>query len=295
MKLVARLKLARVHRPAGTLLTLWPAMCGLSLAPSAALLPSPSLACTFVAGAVFARGAGCVINDLWDRRVDARVARTALRPLASGVLSVREGLSTLAVFGGLAVACLVPLNAFARTIALAAVVPIALYPAFKRFTHWPQAMLGVTFNLGALIGYAAVANSLSLSSALLYGGCVCWTLSYDTVYAHQDKRDDAVVGVRSTALLGDSSVIPVAGAAAAAALWSSALVAQFGSPLAALAAVPAGATSLWLARADLSSPEACDRAFRRSAYWVGPLLWGGVLTLKWSEEVANAIANYYFV
>ena len=206
-RLPARLRdyavLARWDRPIGTWLLLLPCWWGVALGPR---WPDVILLGLFGIGAVAMRGAGCTVNDLADREFDRKVARTRNRPLAAGRLGAAEAL----LFAGLQ--CLVGflvllyLNRAAALIALASVPLIIAYPFMKRVTYWPQAFLGVTFNWGALVGYAAVTGGLDLPALLLYAAGIAWTLGYDTIYAHQDKADDLLIGVKSTALkLGDAT------------------------------------------------------------------------------------------
>jgi 4-hydroxybenzoate polyprenyltransferase len=155
----------------------------------------------FFMGAIVMRGAGCVINDLWDRDLDARVERTASRPLASGAVTPWQAALLLAglLFVGLFV--LVQTSSLAFWLGLLSMAFVVSYPYMKRITWWPQAFLGVTFNFGVLIGYAAITGTLSFSCVLMYVGAFFWTLAYDTIYAHQDREDDMMVGIKSTALL----------------------------------------------------------------------------------------------
>ena len=192
------LRLARVDRPIGTWLLLFPCWWSLSLASNA--LPDAWLIALFAAGAVVMRGAGCTVNDIWDREFDARVARTADRPIASGEISVPGALVFLGLqlLAGLLV--LAQFNTFAIALGAGSLILIAVYPYMKRITYWPQAVLGLTFNWGALLGWAAVHGELAAPALALYGGGVLWTLGYDTIYAHQDKEDDLLVGLKSSAL-----------------------------------------------------------------------------------------------
>lgn len=197
--------LARWDRPVGTWLLLLPCWWGMALADR---LPDPALALLFAVGAVAMRGAGCTVNDLADREFDRRVARTRNRPLASGRLGTREALLFIAaqmLVGGLV---LLALNRSAALIALLSLPLIVAYPFMKRITYWPQAFLGITFNWGVLVGYAAVTGRLDAAALLLYAAGFFWTLGYDTLYAHQDKEDDALIGVKSTALLFGERTLP---------------------------------------------------------------------------------------
>ncbi|MCZ6721192.1 MAG: 4-hydroxybenzoate octaprenyltransferase [Proteobacteria bacterium] len=198
------LKLARIDRPIGIWLLLWPAFWSLALAGQGA--PDPWLLLLFALGALIMRGAGCTYNDIVDRRIDGRVARTARRPLPAGEISVRGALVFLALQLTAGLAILLSLDPFAIALGAGSLVLIAAYPFMKRITYWPQAFLGLTFNWGALLGWAAARGTIDWPALVLYGACILWTLGYDTIYAHQDKEDDALVGIKSTALkLGDKS------------------------------------------------------------------------------------------
>ena len=198
------LTLARVDRPIGTWLLLLPCWWGLALAAGPAQL-DPLLAlwyaALFAVGAFVMRGAGCTWNDIVDRDYDSRVARTAGRPIASGTIPVRAAVIFMVAQALVGLTVLLQFNAFTIGLATASLGLVVLYPLMKRFTYWPQAWLGLTFNWGALVGWAAVTGGLDLPAVLLYLAGICWTLGYDTIYAHQDKEDDALIGVRSTALL----------------------------------------------------------------------------------------------
>lgn len=198
------LMLARLDRPIGTWLLLLPCWWSLTLA-SGGLFHLPATgwlyALLFALGALIMRGAGCVINDLWDRKLDAAVARTQSRPLASGAVTPKQALLFLAslLFAGLII--LLQFNIPTIILAICSLALVIAYPLMKRITWWPQLFLGFTFNWGALVGWSAVTGSISLPALLLYIGGIFWTLSYDTIYAHQDKEDDALVGIKSTARL----------------------------------------------------------------------------------------------
>jgi 4-hydroxybenzoate polyprenyltransferase len=203
-KLRPVIRLMRLHQPTGILLLFWPCSWGLALGSGG--LPPTATLILFAVGAVAMRAAGCIVNDLTDRRFDRDVERTKDRPLASGEISVREALILLAILLAVAldVAWLLP-----RLVLLLACLSlpfIILYPWMKRWTWWPQAFLGLTFNFGALMGWVAAQGSLALPAFLLYAAGIFWTLGYDTIYAHQDKEDDRKVGIKSSALfLGSRS------------------------------------------------------------------------------------------
>ncbi len=196
------LKLARFDRPIGAWLLLFPcwwsqALAELSLGRG---YPDPGYLLLFLVGAFVMRGAGCTWNDIVDRDYDGRVERTALRPIPSGQVSVRQALAFglgLCLIGFLV---LIQFNWFAVIVGISSLALVATYPFFKRFTWWPQVMLGLTFKWGALVGWAAVTGVLGAVPLMLYAGSILWTIGYDTIYAHQDKDDDAMLGLKSTAL-----------------------------------------------------------------------------------------------
>jgi len=198
------LRLARLDRPIGTWLLLLPCWWGAALATPT--WPDATMFVLFTIGAVVMRGAGCTVNDLADRKFDARVARTATRPIASGQISVLKAFVFLALQLLLGLSILLQFNAFTVALGVSSLLLIVLYPFMKRITYWPQLFLGFTFNWGALLGWAAVKGELSAPAFVLYGAGIFWTLGYDTIYAHQDKEDDVLIGVKSTALkFGDGT------------------------------------------------------------------------------------------
>jgi len=206
------LRLARFDRPIGTWLLLLPGWWALALAPPHGGWPDPWLFALFGIGALLMRGGGCVINDLFDRDFDARVARTADRPIASGAISIPRALIFLAALFGVSLLILLQFNPIAIAVGVASLALVVPYPLMKRITWWPQAWLGLTFNWGALLGWAAVRGDIAAPALVLYAAGFFWTLGYDTIYAHQDKEDDALVGIKSTArLFGDRSRPWIAG------------------------------------------------------------------------------------
>ncbi|TNC72378.1 4-hydroxybenzoate octaprenyltransferase [Rubellimicrobium roseum] len=204
------LRLSRADRPIGTWLLLLPCWWGLGLALVATgRAPSAhdlwiALACAM--GAVLMRGAGCTWNDVADRDIDGQVARTRARPIPSGQVTVRQALLWLAAQCAVALLILLTLPPVAIALGFLSLVPVALYPFAKRVTWWPQAVLGVAFNWGALLAYAAHAGAVEAPAVLAWAAGIMWTLFYDTIYAHQDADDDALIGVKSTArLFGDDT------------------------------------------------------------------------------------------
>jgi 4-hydroxybenzoate polyprenyltransferase len=189
------LRLSRADRPIGTWLLLIPCLWGVALAALSGgfLAKDLWLITSCAAGAFLMRGAGCTWNDITDRHIDAQVARTRSRPLPSGQVSVRSAFFWMALQALLAALILFSYNALA--------IGLGIYPFAKRFTWWPQAFLGLAFNWGVLLAFAAHSGRLTVAAGLLYLAGICWTLFYDTIYAHQDKDDDALIGVKSTARL----------------------------------------------------------------------------------------------
>ncbi|MBM3533132.1 MAG: 4-hydroxybenzoate octaprenyltransferase [Alphaproteobacteria bacterium] len=192
-------RLARLDRPIGTWLLLLPCWWGTALAPGGDA--RWDLFLLFAIGALVMRGAGCVINDFWDRDIDAKVARTADRPLASGRIGLPAAFAFLAALLLIGLAVLLQLDRAAIVTGFAVMGVVVIYPLAKRVTFWPQLVLGVAFNWGALVGWAAIRGTIEAPAILLYAAGILWTLGYDTIYAHQDKADDAKIGVKSTALL----------------------------------------------------------------------------------------------
>jgi len=196
--------LARLDRPIGIWLLLLPSLWSLVLASGTQNFINAGqllwLCFLFTCGAIVMRSAGCVINDLWDRKFDAQVSRTKTRPLASGQLTPVQALKFLALLLSAGLWILLSLNHMTMFLGLLVLPLILLYPLMKRVTHWPQAVLGLTFNFGALMGWSAVTHTLEWQALLLYSAGVLWTLGYDTIYAHQDAEDDALLGLKSTAL-----------------------------------------------------------------------------------------------
>jgi 4-hydroxybenzoate polyprenyltransferase len=196
------LRLMRADRPIGTWLLLIPCWQGLALAlahSDTSWSNALTLAALFALGAIVMRGAGCAYNDIVDQDFDARVERTAGRPIPSGQVSTRQAWALLIALCLIGLIILLQLNRFSIALGISSLALVAAYPFAKRITWWPQAWLGLTFNWGALMGYAAITGDLSIAALCLYAAGIAWTLGYDTIYAHQDKEDDALIGVKSSA------------------------------------------------------------------------------------------------
>lgn len=281
-------QLARWDRPIGWWLLLWPCWWSVALAPlvnaSAAMpiwmqIPNPTHIVLFLIGAIAMRGAGCTYNDLVDQNIDNQVARTRSRPLPSGQVSRKQAKLFLTEQLLVGFLVLVQLNWFAFFLGLCAIIPVAIYPFMKRITNWPQLFLGFAFSWGALMGWAALYGSLALAPVLLYCGCVLWTIGYDTIYAHQDKEDDALVGIGSTALLfGDQSKRAIA------ILYTLMLLLFMGAFVSAGAAWPAfiglGLAAAHLARQiivlDIDNGDQCLALFKSNTV-VGWLIFLGLV------------------
>ncbi len=196
-------RLARLDRPIGWWLLLWPCWWSAALAAVAAGAPYPNpwhLA-LFLVGAIVMRGAGCTYNDVVDRDVDAQVTRTRSRPIPSGQVSAKRAFAFAVALSFVGLAVLLQFNWPTILVATGSLVVVAAYPFAKRVTDWPQMVLGLAFSWGAFLGWTAVFGRLDAAPVVLYLAAILWTIGYDTIYAHQDRRDDAIVGVRSTARL----------------------------------------------------------------------------------------------
>jgi 4-hydroxybenzoate polyprenyltransferase len=270
-------RLARLDRPIGTWLLLFPGWWGIALASQR--WPDPVLLLLFAIGAVAMRGAGCTLNDIADRDYDGRVTRTRLRPLPSGAVSVRRAVIFLLLQLTVGAAVLFSLNRITVLLGTAVLVLIGTYPFMKRITHWPQVFLGLNFNWGALIGWTAVTGALAWPPLLLYVGGVFWTVGYDTIYAHQDKEDDVRIGVKSSAIALGAHTRPwlFAFYAGALLLWSAAgYVAGLGAMFWAGLAGASAQLGWQAAVVATDDPADCLRKFRSNRY-VGWLMLAGIV------------------
>jgi 4-hydroxybenzoate polyprenyltransferase len=258
------LLLARVDRPIGTWLLFLPGLWGILLV-RAPVAETIRLVALFAVGSLVMRAAGCVVNDLWDRDIDRKVARTAGRPLASGALRARHALVFLAVLLLAGLAVLLQLNRLSQGLGVASLLLVALYPLAKRVTWWPQLIMGFTFGFGAPLGYAAAAGRLDAAGAALYAAAILWDLGFDTIYAHQDREDDALVGVHSTARLFGERTRPFLAAcyaASVAVLALSGWIAGLGPWFYPALALPAGLLARQVVSLDINDPAGCLRLFR---------------------------------
>jgi 4-hydroxybenzoate polyprenyl transferase len=197
MQLIEYLKLLRLHQPTGIFLLLWPCLWGVALAND---ISNINLIFLMTVGSITMRSAGCIINDIIDIEIDKKVERTKNRPLAKGVVTIREAVLLLVFLLSIALIIFTYLNILAKIIALISLILVISYPFMKRITYWPQLFLGFTFNIGVLIGYGQASTNIDLAAILLYIAGIFWTLGYDTIYGYQDIKDDLIIGVKSSAI-----------------------------------------------------------------------------------------------
>jgi 4-hydroxybenzoate polyprenyltransferase len=256
--------LARFDRPIGSWLLLLPGFWAFALA-APGWAEGLRLALLFGIGAVAMRGAGCVVNDLWDRDIDRKVERTRGRPLAAGTVTPFQALLFLAALCCIGLAVLLQLNGTAILLGVCSLLPILLYPLAKRVTNWPQAMLGLTFSWAAPEGIAAATGQVDAVALILWAAAFCWILGYDTIYAHQDREDDAMVGIGSTALRWGERTRPFLAACYGAMLALLALAGWAGGLgwlyLPALL-LPAALLARQVVRLDIHDPALCLRLFQ---------------------------------
>jgi len=275
------LRLSRLDRPIGSWLLLMP--CWWSAALAAGVIGNlgrlPLTLVLFFIGAFVMRGAGCTWNDITDRDLDALVERTRSRPIPAGQVSVPQAVAFLVVQALIGLAVLLQFNRFAVATGIASLVIVAVYPFMKRITWWPQIVLGLAFSWGALMGFAVMQERIDATALLLYAGSIAWVIGYDTIYAHQDTEDDALIGIKSTALLfgartrsaltafyGLAVVLIGAALVLAAARWPAWIgLAAFAAHL------------IWqIRRLEIGNPALCLRIFKSNRD-AGLLLFAGLL------------------
>jgi 4-hydroxybenzoate polyprenyltransferase len=275
------LRLSRLDRPIGSWLLLLPCWWSAALAAGIAhdLSRLPFILVLFLIGAFAMRGAGCTWNDITDRDLDAQVERTRSRPIPSGQVSVRQAAAFLVLQALVGLAVLLQFNRFAVGCGIASLVIVAVYPFMKRITYWPQIVLGLAFSWGALMGFAVTFGRIDATALVLYLGSIAWVIGYDTIYAHQDTEDDALIGIKSTALLFGARTRP-------------ALVAFYGLAVGLIGVALALAGAEWMAwlglaafavhlvsqieRLEIGDPKLCLRIFKSNRD-AGLLLFAGLL------------------
>jgi 4-hydroxybenzoate polyprenyltransferase len=274
------LRLARVDRPIGGWLLLWPCWWSSALAAIAkgAAFPDPWHLALFFVGAFVMRGAGCTYNDIVDRKIDASVERTRSRPIPSGQVSVLGAAIFMVVLSLIGFVVLIQFNLFSIILGICSLLVVATYPFMKRITSWPQAVLGLAFSWGALMGWAGAFGHLAWAPVALFAAAALWTMGYDTIYACQDKEDDAIVGVRSTARLFSGRVrIAVLGFYAASVVLLLVALTMVDASLVAFAGLAAFAAHLLrqVVLLDESDPDICLRLFRSNRD-AGAILFAGL-------------------
>jgi 4-hydroxybenzoate polyprenyltransferase len=275
------LRLARLDRPIGSWLLLLPCWWSVALATVAAREPFPNIwhLILFFIGAFAMRGAGCTWNDIVDRDLDGRVERTRSRPIPSGQVTLKQAAAFLVLQALIGLAVLLQFNRFAIGMGIASLAIVAVYPFMKRITYWPQIVLGLAFSWGALMGWAAAFGRLDWPALLLYAGAISWVIHYDTIYAHQDREDDALVGLKSTALLFGARTKPMLALFSGGAVV---LIAMAGIRIEAgivyyLGLAAFGAHLVWqIVRIDISNPALCLRLFKSNRD-AGLILFAGML------------------
>ncbi|KAJ7591207.1 UbiA prenyltransferase family-domain-containing protein [Mycena floridula] len=277
------LYLTRIDKPIGTLLLFYPCAWSITMASYALELPY-TYPLTFVSlfglGAIIMRGAGCTINDMWDKDLDKAVARTRNRPLARGDISRRQAFVFLGAQLSIGLGVLLQLNWHSILLGASSLSMVIIYPLMKRITYWPQAVLGLAFNWGAFLGWSAVANTVDWNVCLpLYAGGVCWTLVYDSIYAHQDKVDDVTAGIRSTALLFGShtrTVLSGLSISSMSLLSYAGFVNGHGVPFYLGIGIAAAQLARVLVRTDFDDRASCWKGFVDCG-WSGFWVWIGAL------------------
>lgn len=273
-------RLARWDRPIGWWLLMWPCWWSVALASAATgVVPSIVSLALFMAGAILMRGAGCTYNDIVDRDIDAGVERTRSRPIPSGQVSVEGAMFFMLAQAFTALVVVLMFNTFTVLVAFGSLAIVAFYPLAKRVTDWPQVVLGLAFSWGAFVGWASVTGSLALPAFLLYFAAIAWTVGYDTIYAHQDKRDDAIIGVRSTArLFGEHTKLAVGIAYSLTVVLLAGALVTAGIGVAGYVGLAAFAAHLanQLRKVATEEPASCLSAFKSNRY-AGWLLFGGLV------------------
>jgi 4-hydroxybenzoate polyprenyltransferase len=275
------LRLARLDRPIGSWLLLLPCWWSAALAAVAAHVRGPSLwhLVLFFVGAFAMRGAGCTWNDIVDRDLDASVERTRSRPIPSGQVSVGQAALFLVLLALIGLAVLIQFNGFTIALGIASLAIVVVYPFMKRITYWPQIVLGLAFSWGALMGWATTFGRLGLPPLLLYAGSISWVIGYDTIYAHQDSEDDALIGIKSTALLFGERTKPMLAVfySLAVILLGAAGFSAGGGVVFALGLIAFAAHLAWqIARLHIADPDNCLAVFK-SDRDAGLILFAGLL------------------
>jgi 4-hydroxybenzoate polyprenyltransferase len=275
------LRLARYDRPIGSWLLLMPCWWSAALASGSAhnLHALPKMVVLFFIGAFVMRGAGCTWNDITDRDLDAKVERTRSRPIPAGQVTAKQALAFLVLQALIGLIVLLQFDSFAVLTGIASLAIVAAYPFMKRITYWPQSVLGLAFSWGALMGFAVVFGRIDAAALLLYAGSIAWVIAYDTIYAHQDTEDDALIGVKSTALLFGARTRPaltIFYGLAVVLIGLALLLAGAGSAAWLGLAAFAAHVAWQVTRIDIADPVLCLRVFKSNRD-AGLLLFAGLL------------------
>lgn len=275
------LRLSRFDRPIGSWLLLMPCWWSAALASGVAhdLHQLPKMITLFFIGAFVMRGAGCTWNDITDRDLDAKVERTRSRPIPAGQVTAKRALAFLVLQALIGLVVLLQFNGFAIATGIASLVIVAAYPFMKRITYWPQTVLGLAFSWGALMGFAVVFGRIDATALVLYAGSICWVIAYDTIYAHQDTEDDALIGIKSTALLFGArtqSALMLFYGLAVVLIGTALVLAGAGWPAWLGLAVFAAHLVQQIIRIDIHDPALCLRLFKSNRD-AGLLLFAGLL------------------
>ncbi|KAL4002229.1 4-hydroxybenzoate polyprenyl transferase [Acanthocheilonema viteae] len=273
------LRLMRIDKPTGFWLLYWPCTWSIALAAPPGSLPDLKMLALFGAGSILMRSAGCIVNDIYDKDYDKMVERTKSRPLATGEINNRQAVAILALLLSGSLSILLQFSWFSVVVGASSLPLVVIYPLAKRCTYWPQFILGLTFNWGALLGWAVIRDELCAAAFLLYMASVNWTLIYDTIYAYQDKTDDLIVGVKSTALLfGDKMKYWLTGFTAITMLGIGAtgIIVQQTWPFYGALAVTGAHLTWQIGTVNINDPKDCWKKFKTNQ-WLGIILLTGIV------------------
>uniref|UniRef100_A0A146KUH8 4-hydroxybenzoate polyprenyltransferase, mitochondrial n=1 Tax=Lygus hesperus TaxID=30085 RepID=A0A146KUH8_LYGHE len=288
------LKLARVDRPIGVWLLYWPCGWSIAMAADAGCFPDAKMLTLFAVGAAVMRGAGCTINDMWDKDIDKAVERTRDRPIAKGIISQGDALKFLAGQLSVALAVLLQLNWYSVFLGASSLGLVVIYPLMKRITYWPQLVLGMTFNWGALLGWSAIHGSVDWAVCLpLYAAGVCWTIIYDTIYAHQDVADDLLIGIKSTAIkFGENTklFLSLFSVGMVSNLLLSGVMADQTLPFYCSTAIITGHLCHQLYTLDIHNPSDCGKKFVSNKL-IGLILFGGIILGNLAKPKRTEVTN----
>lgn len=274
------LRLMRLNAPIGSWLLFWPSSWGIASAAVPGCIPDLYMLALFGTGALVMRGAGCTINDMWDRDIDAKVDRTKGRPLVNGDISMKRAVVFLGAQLSIGLLILLQLNWYSVFLGASSLALVVTYPLMKRFTYWPQLVLGLTFNWGTLLGYSAIKGYLDPVVCLpLYIAGICWTIIYDTIYAHQDRLDDLSIGIKSTAIrFNEDTKLWLSGFSVVmtSSLVLSGILNSQTWPYFATIGLVASHLANQISTLDINNPKDCSKKFLSNT-WVGFILFSGIV------------------